>query len=97
MIPRDLAGITLLKFPTHVEEKHGFIVLQHRLRTELTSSAKLAVDGCHIPPGTMVFSLPPKPQTLVEVPPGALAWMKGEGQLSEEDIAFLKATSKPIE
>lgn len=60
-IPNNLTGVTLLKFPTHTAGHHSWLILQHRMRTELTSSATLSVDGCHIQPGYLVFSLPPKP------------------------------------
>ena len=61
MIPRSLSGVTLLKFPTHIEQSHAFIMMRDRMRTELTSSVSLSVDGRHIQPGYLVFSLPPKP------------------------------------
>jgi hypothetical protein len=61
MIPHRLPAFTLDKFPNHATERHSWLILQHRLRTELTSSAKLAVDGKHIQPGSLVFSLPQTP------------------------------------
>ena len=61
MLPTDIAGITLLKFPTHETKDHCWLILRDRLRTEPTSSVRLAVDGSHIKPGSLVFSLPPAP------------------------------------
>lgn len=61
MIPRDLSGISLNRFPTHDKEFHSWLLISGRLRIESTSPAKLSVDGRHIPPGYLVFSLPPRP------------------------------------